>query len=68
MTVKVKPHEIFKREGLNVVSEVPLSLTEAILGSNITVDTLEGKVNLEVKPGTNSGAEFVMKHHGMPPF
>lgn len=68
MTVKVKPHEIFKREGLNVISEVPLSLIEAILGSKITVDTLEGKVNLEVKPGTNSGTEFVMKHHGMPPF
>jgi molecular chaperone DnaJ len=68
LTVKVKPHEIFKREGLNVISEVPLSLTEAILGSKITVDTLEGKINLEVKPGTNSGTEFVMKHHGMPPF
>ena len=68
MTVKVKAHEIFKREGLNVVSEVPLSLTEAILGSKITVDTLEGKINLEVKPGTNTGTEFVMRHHGMPPF
>ena len=68
MTVKVKGHEIFKREGLNVVSEVPLSLTEAILGSKITVDTIEGKINLEVKPGTNTGTEFVMRHHGMPPF
>lgn len=66
--MKVKAHEIFKREGLNVVSEVPLSLTEAILGSKITVDTLEGKINLEVKPGTNTGTEFVMRHHGMPPF
>ena len=51
-----------------MISEVPLSLTEAILGSKITVDTLEGKVNLEVKAGTNTGTEFVMKHHGMPPF
>ena len=64
----MKPHDKFKREGLNIVSEIPVSLTEAILGSKITVDTLDGKLNLEVKAGTNSGSEFVLKHFGMPPF
>lgn len=47
---------------------MPLSITEAILGCKITVDTLDGKLNVEVKPGTNSGTELRLKHHGMPPF
>jgi DnaJ-class molecular chaperone len=64
----VKPHDKFKKEGLNIVSEIPISLSEAILGSKITVDTLDGKLNLEVKPGTNTGTEFVLRHYGMPPF
>jgi DnaJ-class molecular chaperone len=66
----VKPHEIFKVEGgtLNVVSEIPLSITEAILGCNISVETLDGMLNVAVKAGTNSGTEMVLKHHGMPPF
>ena len=64
----MKPHEIFKIEGLNVISEVPLSLTEAILGCKITVDTLDGKISLEVQPGTNNGEEIALKHKGMPPF
>jgi molecular chaperone DnaJ len=68
LTIKVKPHDIFKRDGLNVISEVPITLTEAILGSKLTVDTLEGKLNIEIKPGTNSGSEFILQHFGMPPF
>ena len=68
LTIKVKPHDKFKKEGLNIVSEIPISLSEAILGSKITVDTLDGKLNLEVKPGTNTGTEFVLRHYGMPPF
>ncbi len=58
LQVIVKPHVVFQREGpLNVVSEVPVSLSEAILGSNLTVDTLDGKLNVHLKPGTNSGAQ-----------
>ncbi len=51
-----------------MITEVPISITQAILGCKITVNTLDGKLNLEVKPGTNSGSEFVLKHYGMPPF
>jgi molecular chaperone DnaJ len=64
----VKPHEYFKKEGLNVTSEIPISITEAILGSKVTVETLDGRLNIDLKPGTNTGQEFVLKHHGMPPF
>jgi len=59
---------VFQKEGLNITSEVPISIIEAILGSKMTVQTLEGNVNIEVKPGTNSGQHFILKHYGMPPF
>jgi DnaJ-class molecular chaperone len=51
-----------------VISEVPISITEAILGCKITVETLEGKINIDLKPGVNNGSEFILKNHGMPPF
>jgi DnaJ-class molecular chaperone len=68
LNLKVRPHEVYKREGLDIISEVPLSITEAILGCKITIETLDGRFNVEVKPGTNSGSEIRLKHHGMPPF
>ena len=48
LQVKVTPHTVFLREGLNIISEVPISITEAILGSKLTVDTLEGKINIDL--------------------
>ena len=68
LTVKVKPHELFQREGLNIVSEVPLSLTQAILGCTVTVDTLDGKMNVEVSPGVSDGEELTLKNLGVQPF
>lgn len=53
---------------MNIISEVPISITEAILGCKMTVDTLDGKFNITVNPGTNSGSEILLKHHGMQPF
>lgn len=55
LNVKVKQHQIFHKEGLNITSEIPISIIEAILGSKVTVLTLDGQMNIEVKPGTNSG-------------
>ena len=48
LTVKVKEHDLFKNEGRDIISEVPLSLSEAILGSKITIETVEGKLNIEI--------------------
>lgn len=47
---------------------MPLSITEAILGCKITVETAEGKRTVHVKPGTNGGDEMVLKKHGFEPF
>lgn len=68
LNVKIKKHEVFAREGLNIISEVPISITEAVLGCKITIETIDGKISIEVKPGTSSGQELALRHHGMPPF
>lgn len=51
-----------------MISEVPISITEAILGCKITLETLDGKITVDVKAGTNTGEELVMNHFGMTPF
>jgi molecular chaperone DnaJ len=68
LTVNVKTHETFKREGQNIYSDVALSLTDALLGCKITIDSIDGKISIEVKPGVNDGDQIVMKHKGVPMF
>lgn len=50
--VRVKEHEVFKREGLNIYVKVPLKFTEAVLGATKEIPTLYGKQKVEIKPGT----------------
>jgi len=51
--VNVKPHPVFKREGADIVTEKPISLTQAVMGANLKIDTIWGKQDLKIKPGTN---------------
>ena len=60
----VKPHAYFRRDGLDIYVDVPLSLYEALLGTKVEVPTLEGKVTLTVPPGTSSGAKLRIKGRG----
>jgi molecular chaperone DnaJ len=46
LNVKVKEHPIFHKQGLNITSERPISIIEAILGTKITVETLDGNMNI----------------------
>ena len=68
LQVNVKDHKLFKLEGQNVVSEINLSLSEAILGCKMTVQTIDGKINIELKPGTNDNDEVILKNMGAYPF
>lgn len=68
LTVEVSPHELFTADGKNIRSRVELSLTEAILGCTITVQTAHGPANVEVEPGMCTGSTVVLKHMGMPEF
>jgi len=61
VTIHIAPHPWFRREGLNLLLDVPLSPSEAALGAKIDVPTLsEGEVVLSVPPGTSSGAKLLL--------
>ncbi|HHT89694.1 MAG: molecular chaperone DnaJ [Bacillota bacterium] len=63
--VRVKPHQLFRREGRNVVYELPISFVQASLGDEIQVPTLEGTVNLRIPEGTQSGRMFRLRGKGI---
>ena len=65
VTVEVTPHPYFRREGTNLILDVPVSVTEATLGAKIEVPTLtEGTVVVSVPPGTSSGAKLRLRGKG----
>ena len=61
----VRPHPYFRREGLDIYLELPLSMYEAVLGTKVQVPTLDGSVTLTVPPGTGGGAKMRIKGHGI---
>lgn len=63
--VKVRPHPIFTREDNNLFCEVPISFTTAVLGGELDVPTLEGRVKLKIPAETQSGRVFRMKGKGV---
>jgi len=66
VVLHIKEHDVFVRDGMDLRSEVPLPFTTAALGGEIRVPTLEGAVNLKIPAGTQSGAVFRVRGHGMP--
>ncbi len=64
--VHVQAHKFFEREGNNLNITVPISFTQATLGDEIEVPTIDGKVDLRIPPGTDSETIFRMKGSGMP--
>jgi molecular chaperone DnaJ len=66
ITVMVRPHPVFEREGLNLRVDVPVTFAEAALGATIEVPTLEGDtVRLKVAPGTPGGRVLRVKGRGV---
>ncbi len=64
--VRVQPHPLFTREGDDLVCELPVSLTEALLGAQVEVPTLDGKVTMRIPPETQNGQTFRLRGLGMP--
>lgn len=64
--VYIKRHPIFQRKGMDVFCEVPISFTQAALGGEIQVPTLDGKVTFDIPEGTQTGKEFSMADRGIP--
>ncbi len=65
LTVRVGEHPYFRREGLDLIIEVPLTLAEAALGATVTVPLLAGTVEIKVPPGTASGRRLRVKGKGI---
>ena len=65
INVNVRPHPIFERNGYDVFCEIPITFTEAALGAEITVPTLDGKVKFTIHEGTQHGDEFKLKGKGI---
>ena len=66
VTVRVTEHPLFDRDGADVLCTVPVSFPQAVLGATIDVPTLEGKVQMKVPPGTQSGKIFRLRGKGIP--
>ena len=64
--VHVRPHPFFRRRGDDLEVEVPITYTEAALGAEIQVPTLDGPVTMRVPPGTPSGKTFRLRGKGAP--
>ncbi|HEY1352746.1 MAG TPA: molecular chaperone DnaJ [Ktedonobacteraceae bacterium] len=63
----VKPHHLFKRNGNDIIYELPISFTQAALGAEVEVPTVDSKTTtLKIPPGTQSGRSFRLKNMGVP--
>jgi len=64
--ILVKAHKIFTREGDIILSEQHVGMVDATLGTEIDVDTVDGKIRMKVPAGTQSGSDFKLSNHGVP--
>jgi molecular chaperone DnaJ len=65
INIKVTDHELFQRDGADILISVPISFPQAVLGASIDVPTLEGKVLMKIPPGTQSGKTFRLRGKGI---
>ena len=66
VTVYVKEHKMFKRDGQDIILEMPISFAQAALGATLTVPTVDGKVQYELPEGTQTGTVFRLRGSGVP--
>ena len=66
VVVHMKEHPVFERQGADLYRKLNISFPQATLGATLTVETLEGRENLKIPEGTESGTLFKLKGSGMP--
>ncbi len=64
--VRIRPHEFLHRDGNDLIAVVPISFTQAALGTTIDVPSLNGTRGLKIPPGTQYGSVFRIKGQGLP--
>lgn len=66
ISVQVRPHTVFERDGFNIYCDIPITFAEAALGATITVPTLEKSTTYQIPEGTQTGTSFTIKGKGIP--
>ena len=66
ITVTVRPHQLFRREGNDVLCEAPITFTQAVLGGEMEIPTIDGKVKYDIPEGTQTGTTFRLRGKGIP--
>ncbi len=64
--ISVRPSPIFKRDGYNLYCDIPITISEATLGAEIEIPTLEGRERFTIPDGTQTGTTFTLKERGVP--
>ena len=65
ITISVRPHPLFTRDGYDIHCEIPVTFTQAALGDEITVPTIDGNVTYNISEGTQTGTVFRLKGKGV---
>jgi curved DNA-binding protein len=68
LVVRVQPHPVFARNGADLTRDLPITLGEALLGAEVPVQTLTGRVMLRIPAETQNGRTFRLKGQGLPRF
>ena len=66
IAINVLEHDFFRRDGAEVICDVPITFVQAALGAEIFVPTLDGKVEMKIPSGTQSHKVFRLKSKGLP--
>jgi len=66
LRIRVRPHPLFQRDGDDLRMELPVAMHEALLGAEVTVPTLKGRVSLRIPPETQNGRTIRLAGQGMP--
>ncbi len=66
LTVNVQPHKFFKRREADILLDLPLTYSEAVLGTQVQIPTLDGKLTLKIPAGTPDGKKFRLRGRGAP--
>lgn len=66
VNIRVKPHELFERQGNDIYLELPLNVAQAALGDEMEIPTLDGEELLDIPPGAQTGQTFRLRGKGVP--
>lgn len=66
LSIRVKPHSLFQRQGNDIICEMPITFVQAALGADIDIPTLDGRIRHTVPEGTQTGSIFKVKGKGIP--